>query len=201
MKLGIIEEVQTQGDTDQVVFSPHKEVVKEDRSTTKLRIVFDASAKCKDTISLNDVLHKGPSLNAKLYSLLLKFRVHPIVLTANIEKAYLQININEEHRDYLRFLWYRNLKEESIIRYRFTRVIFGVTSSQFLLNGTVQTHAKNVKISILNSLGKLKSIFMWKILIVVQKKVWNFIKRSKVDFQKEVSVSGSGMPMTQNSVN
>ena len=201
MKLGIIEEVQTQGDTDQVVFSPHKEVVKEDRSTTKLRIVFDASAKCKDTISLNDVLHKGPSLNAKLYSLLLKFRVHPIVLTANIEKVYLQININEEHRDYLRFLWYRNLKEESIIRYRFTRVIFGVTSSQFLLNGTVQTHAKNVKISILNSLGKLKSIFMWKILIVVQKKVWNFIKRSKVDFQKEVSVSGSGMPMTQNSVN
>ena len=142
MKLGIIEEVQTHGDTDQVLYSPHKEVVKEDRSTTKLRIVFDASAKCKDTISLNDVLHKGPSLNAKLYSLLLKFRVHPIVLTANIEKAYLQININEEHRDYLRFLWYRNLKEESIIRYRFTRVIFGVTSSQFLLNGTVQTHAK-----------------------------------------------------------
>ena len=204
MKLGIIEEVQTHGDTDQVLYSPHKEVVKEDRSTTKLRIVFDASAKCKDTISLNDVLHKGPSLSAKLYSLLLKFRVHPIVLTANIEKAYLQININEEHRDYLRFLWYRNLQEESIIRCRFTRVIFGVASSQFLLNETVQTHAKNVKISILNSLGKLKSIFMWKILIVlhkVQKKVLNFIKMSKVDFQKEVSVSGSGVPMTQNSVN
>ena len=45
---------------------------------------------------------------------------------------------------------------------------------------------------------------MWKILIVlhkVQKKVLNFIKMSKVDFQKEVSVSGSGVPMTQNSVN
>ena len=142
LKLGIIEEVQTQGDTGQVVYLPHKEVVKEDRSTTKLRIVFDASAKYKDTMSLNDVLYKGPCLNADIYSLLLKFRVHPIVLTADIEKAYLQININEEHRDYLRFLWYRNLKEESIIRYRFTRVIFGVTSSQFLLNGTVQTHAK-----------------------------------------------------------
>ena len=142
MKLGIIEEVQTQRDTGQVVYLPHEEVVKEDRSTTKLRIVFDASVKYKDTMSLNDVLYKGPCLNADLYSLLLKFRVHPIVLTADIEKAYLQININEEHRDYLRFLWYRNLKEESIIRYRFTRVIFGVTSSQFLLNGTVQTHAK-----------------------------------------------------------
>ena len=91
-------------------------------------------------MSLNDVLYKGPPLNADLYSLLLKFRVHPIVLTADIEKAYLQININEEHRDYLRFLWYLNLHEESIIWYRFTRVILGVTSSQFLLNGTVQRH-------------------------------------------------------------
>ena len=98
LKLGIIEEVQSQGDTGQVVYLPHKEVVKEDRSTTKLRIIFDASAKYKDTVSLN-VLYKGACLNADLYSLLLKFRVHLIVLTADIEKAYLQINIDEEHRD------------------------------------------------------------------------------------------------------
>ena len=116
-------------------------MVKEGRSATKLRTVFDASAKYKDTMLLN-VLYKGPCLNADLYSSLLKFRVHPIVSIADIERAYLQMNINEEHRDYLRFLRYRNLQEESIIRYRFTRVIFGVTSSKFLLNGTVQTHAK-----------------------------------------------------------
>ena len=67
-------------------------------------------------MSLNDVLYKRPCLNADLYSLLLKFRVHPIVLTVDIEKVYLRININKEHKDYLRFLWYRNLKEESIIR-------------------------------------------------------------------------------------
>ena len=98
LKLGIIEEVQTQRDTGQVVYLPHEEVVKEDRSTTKLRIVFDASVKYKDTMPLNDVLDKGPCLNADLYSLSLKFRVYPIALTADIEKAYLQININEEHR-------------------------------------------------------------------------------------------------------
>ena len=104
MKLGIIEEVQTQGDTGQVVYLPSKEVVKEERSTTKVSIVFDASAKYKDTISLNDVLYKGPCLNVDLHSLLLNFRVRPVVLTADIEKAYLQINIDEEYRDYLRFL-------------------------------------------------------------------------------------------------
>ena len=76
MKLGIIEEVQSQGGTGQVLYLPYKEVVKEDRFTTKLRIVFDVSAKYKDTISLNDILFKGPCLNADLYSLLLKFRIH-----------------------------------------------------------------------------------------------------------------------------
>ena len=56
LKLAIIEDVQTLGDTGQVVYLPYKEVVKEDRSTNKLRIVFDASAKYKDTMSLNDLL-------------------------------------------------------------------------------------------------------------------------------------------------
>ena len=76
----------------------------------------------------------------RLYSLLLNIRVQPIVLTADIKKAYLQISIDEDQGD-LRFLWYQNLQEESIIKYRFTRVIHGVTSSQFLFCGTVQTHA------------------------------------------------------------
>ena len=103
LKLEITEEVQTQGETGQVVYVPHKEVVKENRSTIKLRIVFDATAKYKDTVSLNYILYKGPCLNADLNSLLLTICVHPMVLTADIEKAYLQINTGEEHRDYLRF--------------------------------------------------------------------------------------------------
>ena len=106
--------------------------------------MFDASAKVKGGISLNEVLYKGPCLNADLYSLMLKFRIYPIAITADIEKAYLQINIDKTHRDYLRFLWFSNLseKDSTIVKYRFTKVVFGLTSSQFLLNGTVQTHAK-----------------------------------------------------------
>ena len=71
---------------------------------------------------------------------MLKFRIYHIAITADIEKAYLQISINKEHRDFLRFLWYGDLSEEIISKYIFTRVIFGVTSSQFLLNGIVQSH-------------------------------------------------------------
>ena len=58
-------------------------------------------------------------------------------------KAYLQISVNEEHRDFLQFLWCSDLSEEIISKYRFTIVIFGVTSSQVLLNGIVQAHGSN----------------------------------------------------------
>ena len=105
-----------------------------------MKTVFDACAKYKGTSSLNEVLYKGPCLNADLYSLLLKFRIYPIAVTSDKEKAYFQISINKEHRDFLRFLWYSDLSEEIIGKYRFTRVISGVTSSQFLLSGIVQAH-------------------------------------------------------------
>ena len=71
---------------------------------TKLRTVFNASAKYKDMSSLNEVFYKGPCLNADLYSLLLKFHIYPIARAAGIEKAYLQISIDKYHRDFLRFL-------------------------------------------------------------------------------------------------
>ena len=75
LNLEIIEKVKNEGIVDEVVYLPHKEVIKENRSTTKLRIVFDASAEYKGTSSLNEVLYKGPCLNADLFSLLLKFRI------------------------------------------------------------------------------------------------------------------------------
>ena len=89
MNLGIIEKVEHEGIVSEVVYLPHKEVIKEDRSTTKLRIVFDASAKYNGTSSLNEILYKGPCL---------KFRIYPIAITADTEKVYLQISINKEHR-------------------------------------------------------------------------------------------------------
>ena len=86
LNLGIIEKVKNEDIVGEVVYLPYKEVIKENRSTTKLRIVFDASVKYNGTSSLNEVLYKGPCLNADLYSLLLKFRIYPIAITADIEK-------------------------------------------------------------------------------------------------------------------
>ena len=88
-------------------------------------------------------LKKLPYLNPELYRLLLQLRLYPIIIKEVIETAYLQINMEEEHRDYLRLIWFTNLfndEKVKVCKYRFTRVIFGATCSQYLSNATVNKH-------------------------------------------------------------
>ncbi|XP_068715994.1 uncharacterized protein [Montipora foliosa] len=76
-----------------VHYLPQRTVVRLDRDTTKVRGVYDASSKVFGP-SLNDCLHIGPSLNPLLFDILLRFRVHEVALTADIEKAFLNIEID-----------------------------------------------------------------------------------------------------------
>ena len=92
LKLGIIEEVTKSPVVGEVTYLPHQAVVRKDKTTTKVRIVFHANAKGKG-LCLNDCLYKGPSLNPLLYDILLRFRVHNIGLSADIESAYLQVSV------------------------------------------------------------------------------------------------------------
>lgn len=77
-----------------VHYLPHHCVIRQDKQTTKLRIVYDGSAKTKtDSISLNDCLETGPNLIPKLFDVLITFRWHLVAVTADIEKAFLMIGI------------------------------------------------------------------------------------------------------------
>ena len=67
--------------------------------------MYDASAKPKGGLSLNDCLEKGPSLIPSLVTILIGFRNQAIALSADIEKAFLQIGIDESDRDAIHFLW------------------------------------------------------------------------------------------------
>ena len=147
LELGIIEKADNIPTTvGEVTYLPHRAVIGMDKESTKLRVVFDASAKGNGP-SLNDCLYKGPCLNPLLYDMLIRFRCYNIALTADIEKAFLQVGIVPEDRNYLRFLWYDDVYADNpnIIKLRFTRALFGATCSQFLLNGTVQIHAEKYK--------------------------------------------------------
>ena len=107
-----------------------------------MRIVFDASAKFKNEKSLNDVLDSGPCLLPLLFNILLRFRAGKIGLIADIKQEFLQIEVAPEHRDFLRFMWFDDVFKSypELIRLSFTRVLFGLTFSPFLLNGTLRSY-------------------------------------------------------------
>lgn len=138
---GMVEPAKPSENAARVHYLPHHGVIRRDKQTTKLRIVYDASAKISGS-SLNDCLHAGPKFDQKILDLLLRFRAHRIALTADIEKAFLMIAISEKDRDVLRFLWVDDIAKEEPepVALRFTRVVFGVSSSPFLLNATIRFH-------------------------------------------------------------
>ena len=72
----------------------------------------------------------------------MRFRCHQIALVGDIEKAFLMVGVNEADRDVLRFLWVKDpfSSESKVEIKRFTRLVFGVSSSPFLLNATLQHH-------------------------------------------------------------
>ena len=138
-KSGIIERVVNSGSPGRVHYLPHREVVRRDKTTTKVRIVFDASARGIGH-SLNDCLYAGPCLIASILRILIRFRVYMLGLTADIQQAFLNVGIHEDYRDLLRFLW---LVNEKVVSYRFAVAIFGAKCSSFLLNGTINHHMEN----------------------------------------------------------
>ncbi|XP_046556115.1 uncharacterized protein LOC124265388 [Haliotis rubra] len=122
-------------------YLPHFPVVNMDRSTTKVRLVFDASAKCSG-ISLNDVIHQGPKMQNDLFEILLRFRRYPVGLICDVAEMYLQIEIAECDRPYFRFLWRSNDQVKPPVVYEFSRVVFGINCSPFLAQYITQEHAK-----------------------------------------------------------
>ncbi|XP_037521488.1 uncharacterized protein LOC119398736 [Rhipicephalus sanguineus] len=96
---------------DNVYYMPHHAVVRRDAVTTKLCVVINASSHEAGHVCLNDVLSKGVKLGSDVIQLLLNFRCHPVVLAADIKKAYLQLLIRPENRDLLRFLWLESISQ------------------------------------------------------------------------------------------
>lgn len=146
---GIVEQINIKEKTESIVgreyYMPHQAIIRDNKSTTKFRIVFDASSHGINKLSLNDCLHSGPNLNPDSLELLLNFRNKAVALTADIEQAFLQILLDESDRNAVRFLWVENDNKMGHFEtkiFRMTRVLFGATPSPFLLAATLKHHIK-----------------------------------------------------------
>ncbi|GFV26185.1 reverse transcriptase domain-containing protein [Trichonephila clavipes] len=114
-----------------------------------MRIVFDASSHEDGQPSLNDCIWSGGNLNPNIFHLINSFRLNTIAITADIERAFLQISLRDEDRDAVRFLFPDIRSNQTdpykFQVYRFKRVKFGVNVSPSLPSATNKHHIENYR--------------------------------------------------------
>lgn len=112
-------------------FIPHHGVLRECSTTTKLRVVFNASSPTSSRVSFNDIQMIGPTVQDDLLSILLRFRQHKYVLVADVEKMYRQIVVHEADRPLQQIIWREN-ESDSLKSYALNRVSYGTASAPYL---------------------------------------------------------------------
>ena len=125
----------------EVWYLPHFPILRMSKSTTKVRIVFDCSAKYKG-IALNDVIHAGPKLQRELFDVLIRFCRNPVALVCDIQEMYHQIEIESEDRPLFRILWRDGETGRNPDVYEFSRVVFGKNSAPFEAQFIAQENAR-----------------------------------------------------------
>ncbi|XP_065902524.1 uncharacterized protein [Dysidea avara] len=136
-----------------VHYIPHHPVRKAS-PTTPIRIVYNCSFRSSGNPSLNDCLLTGPSLLTDMCGILLRFRSHPIGISTDLEKAFLHVRLDKEDRNYTRFLWLASPldPESELVVYRFKTVLFGSTSSPFMLHATLFRHLTSYNTPVANDM-------------------------------------------------
>ncbi|XP_004536857.1 uncharacterized protein LOC101448765 [Ceratitis capitata] len=127
--------------TSMAYYMPHHPVIKESSVTTKLRVVFNASAKTTNGNSLNGTLFVGPQLQQDLYTILIRFRTHRYAVTADVAKMYRQVCVSSKHVDLQRIVW-RPDRSSPITDYRMLRVTYGVAAASHLAVKSLHETAK-----------------------------------------------------------
>lgn len=161
IEAGIVERVSGPVTQSREFYIPHKPVVRESPETTKLRVVYDASARANSGApSLNECLNPGPPLQNQLWTVLVRARFHSVAIAGDIKQAFLQARIREEDRDTQRFHWLRDLNSQTVEASRFTRALFGLTCSPFPSGESYNISWKAAERSTQGLFVKLRKAFM-----------------------------------------
>lgn len=125
-------------------FIPHHGILRECSTTTKLRVVFNASSPTTSGVSFNDIQLIGPTVQDDLLSILIRFRQHRYVLVADVEKMYRQIVVHTEDRSLQQILW-RERQSDLIKTFQLNRVSYGTASAPYLATRCLKQVGLNCK--------------------------------------------------------
>ncbi|GFW65774.1 DUF1758 domain-containing protein [Trichonephila clavipes] len=138
LALGHMREIsQKRDDETPNCYIPYHMVINEKSTTTKCRVVFNASSKTKNGKSLNDVLMTGPKIQTEIFNHLIKFRSYRVAFAADIEKMYRQILISDEDCKYQRIVW-RATPSDSLKSFELQTITYGTSCAPFLALRTLQ---------------------------------------------------------------
>ncbi|GFV18963.1 integrase catalytic domain-containing protein [Trichonephila clavipes] len=140
-ELGHLERVVESSEPPTHYYIPHHGVLRPEKLTTKLRIVFNGSSPTTTGISLNDILLKG-EVKEDVFETISRFGRHKFAFTTGIQKMYRQILINPDQQDLQRIIWKHGLDAE-ILTYRLKTVTYGLSNAPFLAIRTLQQLAKD----------------------------------------------------------
>lgn len=116
---------------DHRYFIPHHCVVRTEKITTKLRVVFNASMKTTSGYSLNDICLKGYVVQPELFDILCRFRTFKHVLVTDIEKMYRQILVNPD-QCYLQNIIWRDNPDKDLQIVELLTVSYGTNFAPFV---------------------------------------------------------------------
>nr|CAH7752297.1 unnamed protein product [Callosobruchus chinensis] len=129
--LGHMSLVENDIETPPIYYLPHHGVLRENSLTTRLRVVFDGSMPSSTGYSLNHLQMIGPNVQDDLRNILLRFRFHKVVLSADISKMYRQVLIAPEQRDLQRILWREDFSKP-LETFKLNTVTYGTASAAYL---------------------------------------------------------------------
>ncbi|GFW42157.1 integrase catalytic domain-containing protein [Trichonephila clavipes] len=142
-ELGHLERVVESSEPPTHYYISHHGVLRPEKLTTKLRIVFNGSSPTTTGISLNDILLKG-EVKEDVFETISRFRRHKFAFITDIQKMYRQILINPDQQDLQRIIWKHGLDAE-ILTYRLKTVTYGLSNTPLLAIRTLQQLAKDEK--------------------------------------------------------
>ncbi|GFV74871.1 integrase catalytic domain-containing protein [Trichonephila clavipes] len=126
-----MEEVKEDSDVENGYYLPHHGVLRLSSKTSRLRVVFNASAKTSSGLSLNDLLSKGGVIQEDLFSILIRFRKYAYAFTADIRQMFRMIEVNPSQTKLQKILW-KNSKTAPTKVYELKTVTYGTASAPYL---------------------------------------------------------------------